>query len=94
MVAVFLICWSPYASLAVATLLGYAQVGRFTGECHGTIFYHLTASTHSKKFNKIKDKFGPKMGKTAFLLGDLEKKKFRVSLHFLACKFVLVSLHF
>ncbi len=26
MVIVFLICWSPYASLALATILGYAQV--------------------------------------------------------------------
>ena len=68
MVAVFLICWSPYASLAVATLLGYAQVGRFTGECHGTIFYHLTASTHSKMFNKMKENFASKWEKLLFYL--------------------------
>jgi hypothetical protein len=26
MVIVFLLCWSPYASLVVATMMGYAQV--------------------------------------------------------------------
>jgi hypothetical protein len=51
MVIVFLICWSPYASLALATILGYAQV-HLISKMHAlyTVFCVLRARqrTHMK----------------------------------------------
>ena len=53
MVIVFLICWSPYASLALATILGYAQV-HLISKMHAlyTVFCVLRARqrTHMKMF--------------------------------------------